>query len=158
MVRRLRLRDVPALCAALPPVLLAAASAAMLLLALADRHPFWPRHELNASEAAALRDPATLILLIRRGEDPMAAYPVRAGDLEADDVTVTPLEAAVRARRPEVVEALLWEIGGVDAAAWMQAWCAARRSADREVQRALEAHRPPPLDEGAPVECAPENR
>jgi hypothetical protein len=106
---------------------------------------------VNISEAAALRDAATVVNLIQRGVDPRAPYPVPAGRLFDHAVTMTPLEAAVAARRPEVVDVIL-SARPLDAAGWAGAACLARSVPDADIRAVVAAHRP----EGAApdVDCA----
>jgi hypothetical protein len=76
-------------------------------LAAIDAHPFWRVEPLNLSEAAALRDGGEVARLIAAGHDPNQAYPIRAGLLLSSGVTLTPVEAAVVADRPEIVQLLV---------------------------------------------------
>jgi hypothetical protein len=89
------------------PLLLAIVSAAVLVMAAAGYEPLWEPPAVTMSEAAALRDAATALQLIRAGHNPNDRYPVRAGIIRSHEVVLTPLEAAVAARREEVVQALL---------------------------------------------------
>lgn len=78
----------------------------------AGASPFWSVPTLTLSEAAAARDAGEVTRLIEREHvDPNRAWPVRAGLLDAVR-SATPLEAAVRARRPEIV-GLLLRLGAV---------------------------------------------
>jgi hypothetical protein len=92
------------------PVLLAIARAGMLAAAAAGGHPFWQIEPLNLAEAAALRDGGEVARLLGAGADPTVAYTVRRGFLRPRAMTVTPLEAARAAGRPDI-EALLIEAG-----------------------------------------------
>ena len=93
MVRRLTL-----VAAALPAVGLGILTAGMLLRALVGTHPYWRVEPVNLSEAAALRDQATVVELIRRGENPYQRREVRADLLFNDRAELTAFEAASRWR------------------------------------------------------------
>ncbi len=146
MVWGLTPRDLPAACVAVPPVALAVVSAGLLALTALSGHPLWPSHALNMSEAAALRDSATVLQLIRQGENLHERRRVRAGFLVDRDVALTPLEAAIAARRSEVVDVILWASHGVDWSTWKGARCLADTVADRDVERVLDLYRPVDTD------------
>jgi hypothetical protein len=112
----------------------------MLLAAAWGRHPFWQPSTLNLSEAAAARDIATVAALIEAGEDPAISRPVRPPLLsDGAAVTATPLEAAVRAGRVEIV-ALLFARGlKVDGTARAALACEARSRGYRDVDEYLSA-------------------
>ena len=135
----------------LPGALVALWSLGLCAMTLAGANPYWTEEPVNISEAAALRDAATVVNLIHRGVDPRQSYPVPAGRLFDRAVTVTPLEAAVAARRPEVVFAIL-STRPLDAAGWTAAACLARSVPDRDMWQVVAAYRP----EGAAtdVDCA----
>ena len=95
---------------AAPALLLAAVNVAFLALAVAEKHPFWPRVSPTLSEAAASHDAGEVARLLAHGEDPNAVYRVRAGLLARSALVVTPLDAAEKAGSREV-EALLRRAG-----------------------------------------------
>jgi hypothetical protein len=95
------------LVAAAPAALLALVRAAFLVLSLWDLHPFWLWEPLNLAEAAALRDRGEVARLLAEGQDPNAIYRVRRGMVERYPVEITPMAAALSARRDEIVELLL---------------------------------------------------
>ena len=69
--------------------------------------PFWPVEDLTLSEAVLAKDAGEIVRLIEReGVDPNRAYPVRR-ELLDPPASVTPLEAAIIARRPEAFRLLL---------------------------------------------------
>jgi hypothetical protein len=70
-------------------------------------NPLWRVEPLNLAEAAALRDAGEVARLLKGGAAPDALYPVRAGFLFRKATTLTPLDAATRAERPEIVQLLL---------------------------------------------------
>ena len=74
---------------------------------VAGTDPFWPTPELNVAEAALVRDHAEVVRLIQLGHDPNRSWPVRADVNDGRAATMTPLEAAIRIRRLELVELLL---------------------------------------------------
>jgi hypothetical protein len=98
------------LCAA-PGIALASLLLVGLALASVDQHPLWRFEPLNPSEAAALRDAGELGKLLQQGLDPNSAYPIRAGFLSGP-VIMTPIEAAIAANRPEIVDMLI-EAGAI---------------------------------------------
>ena len=95
------------LVAMIPPALLAVARVVFLVLAVWDVHPFWLWEPLNLAEAAALRDRGEVARLLAEGQDPNATYRVRRGFIRDYPVEMTPMAAAVAARRDEIVQILL---------------------------------------------------
>lgn len=93
--------------AMLPPALLALMRVVFLVLALWDVHPFWLWQPLNLAEAAALRDRGEVARLLAEGEDPNATYRVRRGVVRDYPMQMTPMAAALAARRDEIVQLLL---------------------------------------------------
>lgn len=93
-----------------PPVLAFALSLYAVAGWAGGASPFWSSPEVNVSEAAMIRDHAEVVRLIRAGQDPNRSWPISA---EASDdgreQTATPLEAAIRIRRLELVELLIRE-------------------------------------------------
>jgi hypothetical protein len=119
---------------------------AVLALASTGEHPIWSHTPRNLPEAAAFRDGAAIVRMARQGEDVNASGEVREGYISREPVTVTPLEAAVEARRGEIVR-LLFELGAAPhAATWTTLWCKAE---DAEIRMLLGGHRP----EGAKADC-----
>ncbi|HET9271098.1 MAG TPA: hypothetical protein VFO31_23140 [Vicinamibacterales bacterium] len=141
----------PMLACGLPGALVGLWSLGLCAMTVAGVNPYWTQQPVNISEAAALRDAATVVNLIRHGADPRQPYPVRAGALFERAVTMTPLEAAVAARRAEVVDVIL-SARPLDAAGWTGAACLAASVPDEDIREVVAAHRP----EGAPpdVDCA----
>jgi hypothetical protein len=154
LVRGLTIGSLPVAAVALPGALLAAASLGMLMMAVADVHPMWKTASLNMSEAAALRDAATVFRLARAGESSSERRHVRAGLLFDRSVRLTPLEAAIAAGRSEIV-GLLLEVGdGVSRAEWSRARCLAASVRDAETERVLDAYDPAHTPEaGQNVDC-----
>src|SRR6185436_3283180 len=93
--------------ASLPVALLALARVVFLILSIWDIHPFWLWEPLNLAEAAALRDRGEVARLLAEGRDPNATYLVRRGMVRDYQVQMTPMAAAVAARRDEIVQILL---------------------------------------------------
>jgi hypothetical protein len=147
------LSGLPFAAIALPGAILAALSVGALATAAAGRHPLWRHDDLNMSEAAALRDAATVLRLVRAGESPTVPRRIRPRLLSARAVTLTPLEAAIAAERPEIVQLLMSVMDRIDAATWVRARCLAVRGDDREVDRVLDSYKPKELD-GAMVDCS----
>lgn len=89
---------------ALPGLLLAAV--AVVVVAVGFR-AFEPDPALTLPEAAALRDSADVVLLVRQGADPNASAAVRPTVFRSRTGTMTPLEAAVAARHIETARLLI---------------------------------------------------
>jgi hypothetical protein len=95
------------LIAAAPAALLALTRVVFLVLAVWGIHPFWRWEPLNLAEAAALRDRGEVARLLAEGEDPNATYSVRRGVVRESAMQMTPMAAALAARRDEIVQLLL---------------------------------------------------
>lgn len=149
VVRRLT-HAVP-LAVALPGAVVAMLSLGLLATAISGAHPLWREDAVNMSEAAALRDRATVVRLIRGGDDPRIRRLVRAGVLFDRAVSLTPLEAAIAAKRAEVVNVILSAMV-VDAATWREAKCLLLGIDEDDVYGVVDAHRPPEI-RGEP-DCA----
>jgi hypothetical protein len=138
-----------AIAAALPPVVLALFTLASLVLALGGRHPLWRISDMNLAEAAATRDAASVVFLIRQGENPDIARFVRPGVLARGAVRITPLEAALAEERMEIVEVLLRHGAMLTEAQRIAFTCAARARGDADIVRYFEGR-------GGAVTCPPE--
>lgn len=122
-----------ALAAAVPPLVLAGTTLAMLVAGMAGRHPMWRPETLNMTEAAAARDVATIAASIERGEDPNARRPIGPPFLESAPGEMTPLEAGVIAGRLEVVHLLLTRGASVVPDRRRELACVALRQGYRDV-------------------------
>jgi len=131
---------------AAPGTLLILATAAMLVVVPAGVDPIWEVEPLTLPEAAGVRDNGEVLRLIALGGDPNVAGPVRAGFVANDEMVLTPLEAAVGARRADMVELLLENGAVMDASAWTRLRCFADVVKAGDVRELLDARRP----EGAP--------
>lgn len=135
------------------PVLLVLATAVLLVLGLFDRNPLWPRHALTISEAAAVRDRATVAYLAEGGADITAQYRVRPGLLDNDEALwLTAPEAAILADR-NVILGVLFNAGLEPTESSVHAWiCLARKGGRRETLQSLTTRFPAaadlPCDEG----------
>jgi hypothetical protein len=99
------LRTIVVLATTTPGLLVALAGAAWTAGAGIE---LWPPDRVNLAEAAATRNTAEVARLLAGGEKPDTRMSVRAGLLDGShDVWVTPLEAAVRVRRGDVLWTLL---------------------------------------------------
>jgi len=127
---------------ALPGTAAAVLALAAFVLGLAGLHPLWRAESLNMSEAAEYRDAATVLELIRSGQDPDARHPVRRGPVFSKDAMVTPLEAAVAAGRAEVVEVWLSAHPNLDRRMWIEARCVARFGRTDDIRQTVDRHRP----------------
>jgi hypothetical protein len=138
-----------AIAAAIPPLALAAFTAVSLVLAVVGRHPLWRISDVNLAEAAAMRDAATVVLLIQQGQDPDMPRFVRPGLLARGAVRATPLEAALAEDRVEIVDVLLRHGASLSEPERVAVTCAARARGDADVVRYFEGR-------GGPVTCPPE--
>lgn len=130
-----------ALCAALPPLAAIVVSAIIVVSGAAGgTPPFWHGGPLTLSEAAALRDQGEVTRLAASGEDPNGVYALRPGVLAASGLT--PLEAAVGARRAEMVELLMLRGARVDASGWRRLHCFALSTGAADVVEMLERYTP----------------
>ena len=142
MVRRVVALAAP-LLVALPGVIVAIVTAVMMLMAAAGSHPLWRVDPVNLSEAAALRDRATVVQLIAQGEDPYARREVRADLAFNDRFELTPLEAGIATHRAEIVDMILFAARTpLDAATWSRLRCLAELEGDKDVNATLERYRP----------------
>ena len=146
MVRRLIL----AVATAAPAALLGIMTAGMLLRAVFGTHPLWRAEPVNLSEAAALRDQATVVQLIRRGEDPYQRREVRADLLFNDRAELTAFEAAIASGRVEVMEAMLWSAARPAPAEWNRLRCLSKLQETDDIDEVLDRYKP----ESAVLECS----
>jgi len=104
----LRLTSLPTVCAAVPALVAVGFCGAVFGAAVFGSTPtFWQGGPLTLAEAAALRDQGEVARLIESGADPDGEYDLRPDVLAIDHAT--PLEAAVAARRAEIIDLLMRE-------------------------------------------------
>ena len=138
----LRLTTVPAVCAAVPALVAVGFCGAVLGAAMFGYTPaFWQGGPLTLAEAAALRDQGEVARLIEAGADPNAEYALRPDVLAVS--RATPLEAAVLARRPEIVQLLMHRGASMDERSWHHLHCVAAEIGQGDVIDAIDAYRPP---------------
>ncbi len=129
------------LALAAPPVVLALLLVGVLSGIQPLRDRFWPLERLTPSEAAALRDPASLIDQARSGVDLNDRYAVRGRLVTPEGIMLTPLEAATTSRRPEMV-GLLLDLGANPTPEQLQViLCLAERRREPEIAAILEQRR-----------------
>lgn len=90
-----------------PQMVLAVSSIVLIGLGWMDRNPFWSPTTLTLSEATALRDQATVLVLIEGGADPDRSYRIRAGLTGEREIVLTPMQAAISEDRAEMAALLL---------------------------------------------------
>jgi hypothetical protein len=146
VVRRLIL----VVATAAPAALLGVMTAGMLLRAVVGAHPLWRAEPVNLSEAAALRDQATVVQLIRHGEDPYQRREVRADLLFNDRAELTAFEAAIASGRAEVMDAILWAARRPAPAEWNRLRCLSKLQETDDIDDVLDRHKP----ESAVLECS----
>lgn len=126
---------------ALPTLCLALAALYTVVAGILGVHPLWRSPELNMSEAAAMRDPATVVRMLRDGADEGLRREVRRGLLFDESVSLTPLEAAIAARRSEIASLLIARRPlGVEE--WSHLKCLVASIPDGGVERLIDGHRP----------------
>ena len=131
------------IAAVVPATVLTVWTMAVLVGATVGAHPIWRVEPVNLSEAAALRDQATVVKLIRDGEDPSARREVRADLLFNDRVELTALEAGIASHRSEIVDILMFSMRTPpDATEWNRLRCLADLEGDRDVIEVLNRYRP----------------
>ena len=131
---------------AAPVIVAAVAWAALIAWFAVGPHLLWPFEPRNVSEAAAGRDGAAIVRMVRAGADLNSPAVVRPGLISSTPVRLAPIVAAAAARREEIVQ-LLIEFGArVDADTWNEAWCISDAS---DVRARLEPVRP----DGALADC-----
>lgn len=136
-----RLTTVPAACAAIPAVVAVGFCGALCGAALFGSTPaFWRGGPLTLAEAAALRDRGEVARLIEAGVDPNGDYELRPNILAV--TRATPLEAAVAARRPEIVHLLMREGASMDEPRWRSLHCLATTVGDPELVDAVDTYQP----------------
>jgi Ankyrin repeat len=146
-----RLRTLPAVCAAIPALVAVGFCGAVLGAAVFGYTPtFWQGGPLTLAEAAALRDQGEVARLIEAGADPNGEYALRPDVLAVS--RATPLEAAVLARRPEIVQLLMREGAAVDDRSWPHLHCIAADIGQDDIIGAINAYRPATV---ATVSCTP---
>jgi len=136
--------------AALPPAMLGVLTAGMLLRALFGTHPMWRAEPVNLSEAAAVRDQATVVQLMRRGDDPYQRREVRADLLFNDRAELTAFEAAIASGREEIMEILLWSAPRPTAGEWNRLRCLSKLQETDDIDEVLDRYKP----ESAVLECS----
>jgi hypothetical protein len=149
VVRRL-IAACPPVAASLPGAVIGVGTAVVMLLALFGSHPLWRVEPVNMSEAAALRDRATIVELIDKGEDPYARRRIRADVLFNEPSDLSPLEAGIAAHRSEIVDVILFSARTrPDAATWNRLRCLSQLEGDKDVNEVMDRYRP----EGAVPMC-----
>jgi hypothetical protein len=133
----------PLLAVALPGLVLASGTAGMMLGAVTGSPPWWRVEPVNMSEAAALRDRATVVRMMAGGEDPYRRREIRADLLFNDRVELSPIEAGIAARRSEIVDIILFAARTPpDDTVWAHLSCLARLEGDDDVIEAVNRYRP----------------
>ena len=142
MVRRL-IAGCSSLAVALPGAVLALGTAVMMLEAVNGSPPWWRVDPVNMSEAAALRDQATVVRLMANGEDPYVRREIRADLLFDNRVDLTALEAGIAAHRSEIVDIILFFARTPpDGTAWAYLRCLAQLEGDEDVTEVVDRYRP----------------
>ena len=144
LTRRGRGHDVPpaALALGIPALVLSGAIIAMAIASMGGLVPTARDYQLTMAEAAALHDVAEIVRIVRRGGDPRAPAPVRAGLIGEGPMMLTPMAAAILERRVDVM-ALLADVGArIRPDEFAQYWCLAQTRGDSAVVAAVESQTP----------------
>jgi hypothetical protein len=136
--------------AALPAAFLGILTAGTLIRALGGTHPLWHAEPVNLSEAAALRDQATVVRLIRNGDDPYQRREVRADLLFNDRADLTAFEAAIASGRAEIMDVILWSAPRPGPAEWNRLRCLSRLEENDDIDEVLDRYKP----ESVVLECS----
>jgi hypothetical protein len=139
------------LALALPGLLFAAVALVVMAIGL---RAFQPDPPLTLAEAAALRDSADVVRLVRRGADPNAVAAVRPSVLPSRTGSMTPLEAALTARQVERARLLLDLGATVRADNFERLYCLATRSRIDDLITLITARMP----DHDPVDCEAQAR
>lgn len=132
------------LLAVAPAIVLAIASLAWTAGGLAGGG-LWPPRTETLSEAAATRNKAEAARLIALGEDPNRPARVREGLLPGGKSRViTPIEAAVAVRRPDMAQMLLDYGVVLDSERLRLLRCSSERLQDSDLRAFLERLSPDP--------------
>jgi hypothetical protein len=95
--------DRVAVAVAAPPVVLLTMALVVLISGALGHHPLWPDSRPTISEAIILRDLGALSQALEARPDLQRRYPVRPGMVTDKALELTPFEAALAARRDDVV-------------------------------------------------------
>jgi hypothetical protein len=137
-----------ALAFGIPALVLSGLIVAIAIASMGGLVPTARDYQLTLAEAAALHDVAEIVRLVRRGGDPRAPAPVRAGMIGEGSMMLTPMAAAILERRVDVM-ALLADVGArIRPDEFAQYWCLAQARGDSAVVAAVESQTPrvPPVD------------
>ena len=103
----------------------------------------WPPRDETLSEAAATRNKAEAARLIAMGADPNQPARVREG-LIGESRVITPIEAAIAVRRPDMVQMLLDYGVSLDAERLRLLRCSSETLDDADLRAFLERLSPDP--------------
>jgi hypothetical protein len=128
------------------PLMFGVVVAVLMVGSVAGWNPLWPENAATLSESVALRDMPNTLALISQGHDPNATYDVRDELLTSRRVQVTPLQAAVSTREPDVVDILLANGARLDETTGPVLICLARKVNAPDVETQLAARVAAPAD------------
>ncbi len=149
MVRRL-IAACASLAVALPGALLALGTGFLMLGAVNGSPSWWQVDPVNISEAAALRDRATVVRMMANGESPYVRHEIRKDLVFNNSVELTAIEAGIATHRSEVVDIILFSARTPpDDATWAHLRCLAQLESDEDVTEVMNRYRPEPA--AAPV-------
>lgn len=114
-----------ALLLSMPALVMASFAVFALVTAAGGRYAMWPHEPYNLAEAAGVREEPEVVRLLEKGGDPNARYPVRAGLIFDQTMTLTPVEAAIARDAPEVLRWLVQNGAAMDGERWRYLRCIA---------------------------------
>ena len=139
------------IAAALPAAAVGLQSLAAAAGSVVGANPQWAAAPVNITEAAAMRDQATVVRLMDRGVDAHARYELRKDLVFDEPATMTPFEAAIATERAEVASLMLWNGYRIDdPGEWRQLRCLAQLEDNSEIGALLDTVKPA----GAVLECS----
>ena len=136
--------------AALPALAVGLQSLAAAAGSVVGANPDWAAAPVTITEAAAMRDQATVVRMMDHGVDAHGRYELRKDLVFNEPATMTPFEAAIATERTEVASLMLWNGYRIDGAEWRQLRCLAQLEDNSEIGALLDTVRP----SGAVLECA----
>jgi hypothetical protein len=148
-MERTVVRKLAILAATVPAAIVGVQALGAVAGSLHSANPHWEESPVNLTEAAALRDAATVLRLMAGGADPHQRYELRRDLVFNEPATMTPFEGAIATGRTEVASLMLWTGYRVDAPEWRQLRCLAQLQNNDDIGALLDKVKPT----GEPLNC-----